>query len=60
MYTSIGDFLDVARIIFQRNWRAPPKVNIQFKVNKVKIQLKVNQEKIQFKVNKVKIQFLDV
>ena len=47
----------------RRDWWAPLKVNIQFKVNKANIQFKVNIEfkvnkaKIQFKVNKANIQF---
>ena len=38
-------------------WRAPLKVNIQFKVNKVNTQFKVNKVNTQFKVNKVNTQF---
>ena len=38
-YMIIEDFPNVARAsFFQKNWRAPLKVNIQFKVNKVNIQ----------------------
>ena len=39
------------------DFRAPLKVNIQFKVSKVMTQFKVNKVNIQFKVNKVSIQF---
>ena len=55
---SIGDLSRwCARIIFQRDWRAPLKIYIQFKVNKIEIQFKVNKIKIQFKVTKIDIQF---